>query len=37
VRAVAQADAGLAGLDGEASGAASVPEPATAEPADGAP
>jgi glutamyl-tRNA reductase len=36
VRAVAQADAGLAGLDAEASGAA-VPGPATAEPAPGAP
>ena len=37
VRAVAQADAGLAGLDAEASGAAAVPGPATAEPAPGAP
>jgi glutamyl-tRNA reductase len=31
VRAVAQADAGLAGLDAEAPGAAAAPEPATAE------
>jgi glutamyl-tRNA reductase len=37
VRAVAQADAGLAGLDAEASGAAAVPGPASAEPAQGAP
>jgi len=37
VRAVAQADAGLAGLDAEASGAAAAAGPATAEPGPGAP
>ncbi|HMH94203.1 MAG TPA: glutamyl-tRNA reductase [Streptosporangiaceae bacterium] len=37
VRAVAQADAGLAGMDAEASGASAAPAPATAVTAEGAP